>query len=66
MSEQKTLVIATKVREFVKEQSTEKEGEYRLSSEFTEVLSEKVEDLIKMAVSRAAGNGRKTLKGLDL
>lgn len=51
------LIKKTTVRE-----STDK----NVSSDFYEVLDERVQELIDRASERADGNGRKTVKGRDL
>lgn len=37
-----------------------------VSGNFAEALSQKVEELVKAAAARSKGNGRKTLKPIDL
>lgn len=52
------LVVNSKVKEFVKPKSC--------SGDFSEVLSKKVEALIKDAMARADSNGRQTVMSRDL
>lgn len=40
--------------------------ELNVSSDFADALSKKVEEMIKTAEAKAKGNGRKTLKPIDL
>lgn len=39
---------------------------YRISSEFFDALDKAVRDLVTCAMKRAKGNGRKTLRAVDL
>ena len=52
------IVIKAKVKEVT--------GEYNVSSDFVEVLNNKVKKLIEEAVIRAESNGRRTVMGKDL
>jgi len=54
------LVVASKVKEAVKKHDMNTAGD------FPEGLSVKVADMIKTAVDRAKGNGRKTVRAADL
>ncbi len=53
-------VVASKVKELVKKE------EMNMSSDFAEALSKKIEELVAAAVKRAKGNGRKTVRAIDL
>jgi histone H3/H4 len=55
------LVVASKVKKFVREKS-----EMNTSSELLEALSEKVKELCLGAIEKAKADGRKTVKGRDL
>jgi len=37
-----------------------------VAGDFADALSKKVEEMIRMATERAKGNGRKTIKPIDL
>ncbi len=53
-------VVASKIKEIVKKENM------NMASDFAEALSGKVEELVKAAVKRAQGNGRKTVRAVDL
>lgn len=53
-----TIVVRTKIKELTEN--------YSVSSEFGDVLDEKVKILIKEAMKRAEANGRKTIMPKDL
>ena len=55
------LVVASKVKKFVKEKTG-----MSTSAEILELLSKKVEQLCLEAVERAKADGRKTIKSRDL
>lgn len=55
-----TLVIASKVKEYIKAQ-----GEWNVSGDLVDALSAKVAVLIDSAIVRCKDNGRKTVKGAD-
>jgi histone H3/H4 len=52
------IVIKSKVKDFT--------GEYSVSSDFSEVLNQKVKQMIADAVKRAEANSRHTVMGRDL
>ena len=52
------VVVKSAVRELIKD--------LRVSEDFFTTLEKRVEALVKEAVNRAKGNGRKTLRGVDL
>ena len=54
------LVVGTKVKDVVKSAGLQSSGE------LIEAVSNKVHDIITSAISRAAGNGRKTVRSHDL
>jgi len=54
------LVVGSKVKEYVKSKGLNSSGD------MSEALSKKVEELLAEAVKRAEGNGRKTLRPIDL
>lgn len=51
------LVVRSKLKEHT---------ELNVAGDFADALSKRVEEMIKMAEARAKGNGRKTLKPIDL
>ena len=53
-------VVASKVKELVKSEGM------NMASDFSDALSKKVEELVKAAAARAKGNGRKTVRAIDL
>ncbi len=53
-------VVASKVKELVKSEGM------NTASDFSDALSKKVEELVKAAAARAKGNGRKTVRAIDL
>lgn len=55
------LVVASKVKKFIREKSG-----LSTSAEILEGLSQKVEQLCLEAVEKAKADGRKTVKGRDL
>jgi histone H3/H4 len=55
------LVVASKVKKFIKEKSG-----FNTSAETLEGLSQKVEQLCAAAIEKARADGRKTVKGRDL
>lgn len=52
------LVVKAKIKEYT--------GEYNVAGDFADALHAKVETLIKEAIKRAEGNGRKTVMAKDL
>ena len=54
----KWVIVKTKIKDMV--------GTVNVSEDFTEVLNEKVKQMIKDAIKRAEANGRKTIMGRDL
>ena len=52
------LIIKAKIKEVV--------GDYQVSSDFVDVLDEKVKQLIDEAKKRAEANGRRTVMGRDI
>jgi histone H3/H4 len=52
------LVVKAKIKEYT--------GEYNVAGDFADALHTKVEALIKDALKRAEGNGRKTVMAKDL
>lgn len=61
MAEKETLVIASKVKAYIKEVS-----ELKCSATVIDVLSEKVRALCDEAVKKAKADGRKTVQDKDL
>jgi len=55
-----SLVVGSKVREAVKAEGC------NMSGEFTDALSAQVATMVKNAAGRASGNGRKTVRAVDL
>ncbi|HET6466620.1 MAG TPA: hypothetical protein VFH55_13500 [Nitrospiria bacterium] len=55
------LVVASKVKKFVREKSG-----FNTSGEILEVLSQRVEKLCLDAIEKAKADGRKTVKSRDL
>lgn len=55
------LVVASKVKKFVREKSG-----FNTSAEILDALSQKVEQICMQAIERARADGRKTVKGRDL
>ncbi len=55
-----SLVVSSKVREFIKSQMCNTSGDV------SEALSKHVERLVAAAVKRAKANGRKTVRGTDI
>ncbi len=53
-------VVASKIKEIVKKENM------NMASSFADALSTKVEEIVKEAVKRAQGNGRKTVRDIDL
>jgi histone H3/H4 len=56
----KSYVVASRIQQFVGKQKM------RLSGKAIAVVDSKIEELLKMAVTRAKGNGRKTIMPYDL
>lgn len=54
------LVVQSKIKDVARKMDV------NMSGDFADVLSTKVEKMIKEAGSRAKANGRKTLRGYDL
>jgi len=54
------LVVQSKIKDVARKMDV------NMSGDFAEVLSKKVEAMIKEAGNRAKANGRKTLRGYDL
>lgn len=54
------LVVQSKIKEISRKM------DMNMSGDFAEVLSKKVEAMVKEAGNRAKANGRKTLRGYDL
>jgi len=54
------LVVQSKIKE------VSRKMDMNMSGDFAEVLSKKVEAMVKEAGNRAKANGRKTLRGYDL
>jgi len=52
------IIVKSKIKELV--------GQYNVSGDFSEVLNEKVKQMIHDAVKRADANSRKTVMGRDL
>jgi histone H3/H4 len=52
------LVVKAKIKEYT--------GEYNVAGDFADALHAKVEVMIKDAIKRAEGNGRKTVMAKDL
>ncbi|MFA6508605.1 MAG: hypothetical protein WCT14_21075 [Treponemataceae bacterium] len=61
MSEKETLVIASKVKAYIKEA-----GELKCSASVIDVLSDKVRALCDAAVKNAKADGRKTVQDKDV
>ena len=55
-----TFVVASKVKIYVRSRSL------MASSELADALSRKVQDLLDQAVERCNGNGRRTVRAVDL
>lgn len=53
-----SLVVKAKIKELT--------GEFNVAGDFADALSAKVENLVKEAMHRAEGNGRKTIMAKDL
>lgn len=53
-----SLVVKAKLKEYT--------GDYNIAGDFADALHSKVENLIRDAVKRAEGNGRKTVMAKDL
>lgn len=51
-------VVRSKIKEYIKDMN--------ISSDFSEALSKKCEQLIKDAIERAKANGRRTVQGRDV
>ncbi len=60
MAEKETLVIASKIKSFIKETS-----ELKCSAAVIDVLSDKVRALCETAVKSAKADGRKTVQEKD-
>jgi len=60
MAEKETLVIASKIKSFIKETS-----ELKCSAAVIDVLSDKVRALCEAAVKSAKADGRKTVQEKD-
>lgn len=56
------LVVTSKVKEFIKDLP----GEFRMSGDLPEALSDKVRGLLNAAKERCEANGRKTISVADL
>ncbi len=54
------LVVGTKVKDVVKSAGLQSSGE------LIEAISSRVHELLKGAIERASGNGRKTVRSYDL
>jgi hypothetical protein len=54
------LVVGSKVKDVVKSHGLQSSGE------LIQAISDKVHEIVSGAVSRASGNGRKTVRGYDL
>jgi histone H3/H4 len=52
------IIVKSKIKELV--------GQYNVSGDFSEVLNEKVKQMVHDAVKRAEANSRKTVMGRDL
>jgi hypothetical protein len=52
------VIVKSKIKELV--------GQYNVSGDFSEVLNEKVKQMIHDSVKRAEANNRKTVMGRDL
>ena len=52
------IIVKSKIKELV--------GQYNVSGDFSEVLNEKVKQMIHDSVKRAEANNRKTVMGRDL
>ena len=61
MSDEQTLVIASKVKSYIKSK-----GGLNTSAAAIDALSAKVRDLCDRAIQKAKDDGRKTLKDRDL
>ncbi len=55
------LVVASKVKKFVREKSG-----FKTSAEILEILSQQVEKLCLAGIEKAKADGRKTVKARDL
>ncbi|MFA5796908.1 MAG: DUF1931 domain-containing protein [Candidatus Woesearchaeota archaeon] len=53
-----SIIVKSKIKELV--------GNYSVSSDFADVLNEKVKVMVHDAVKRAEANSRKTVMGRDL
>lgn len=61
MAENEILVVASKVKAYVKDK-----GGLNTSASVLDVLSEKVRGIIDQAIEKAKSDGRKTLKDRDI
>ena len=52
------IIVKSKIKELV--------GAYNVSAEFSDVLNQKVKQMVHDAMKRAEANGRKTVMGRDL
>lgn len=55
------MVRVSTLKEFIKGQA-----EVNVSGEFADAMNEEVAKAVKTAIARCTGNGRKTLRGVDL
>ena len=55
-----TLVVGSKVKDFIKD------GDLRSDGDLVESLSSKVEEILKSAMQRCKENGRSTVRPCDL
>jgi len=53
-----SLVVKSKIKEYT--------GEFNVAGDFADALNMKVESLIRDAMKRAEGNGRRTIMAKDL
>jgi histone H3/H4 len=56
----KSYVVASRIQQFAGKQKM------RLSGKAINILDSRIEELLKMAITRAKGNGRKTIMPYDL
>ena len=60
MAEKETLVIASKVKAYIKEAS-----DLKCSAAVIDVLSDKVRDMVDQAIKNSQADGRKTVQEKD-
>jgi len=53
-------VVSSKIKEIIKKENM------NMASNFADALSKKVEEIVKEAIKRSKGNGRKTVREIDL